>query len=220
MISLNKSKLAIATSLIAAAALAGCGSNQSADTNESSDSRLISMKNDKQQENRGADQSAVYMATERSRSADEQASRANTEQNVIEQEIQQDNTQTSMEDVSPISKTVAFEFDSAELTSEAKRELKNALDNSTRSVPMEAEIVGYTDSAGPESYNQQLSEERAQAVRDYLADLDANIEDWQVEGRGEASPTASNETDNGRAENRRVSITLKPLEQQRQASGF
>jgi OOP family OmpA-OmpF porin len=72
------------------------------------------------------------------------------------------------------------------------------------------EIAGHTDSIGTEAYNQKLSERRAQAVRDYLVNnlgMDGKL--FSAVGYGESRPIASNETDAGRAENRRIEAELK-----------
>lgn len=71
-----------------------------------------------------------------------------------------------------------------------------------------ATIVGHTDSVGDEAYNQTLSVNRAQAVEAELAKRLPNV-DFTVDGRGWHEPIASNDTDEGRALNRRVAITLE-----------
>ena len=68
------------------------------------------------------------------------------------------------------------------------------------------DLVGYTDSMGSEAYNQKLSERRAQAVYQYLVSRGINGSIIDVMGRGELDPVASNETEEGRALNRRVDI--------------
>jgi outer membrane protein OmpA-like peptidoglycan-associated protein len=69
-------------------------------------------------------------------------------------------------------------------------------------------IEGYTDSVGADDQNQQLSLRRAQAVRDYLVAQGVPAERVQAVGRGEASPVTSNNTPEGRANNRRVEIVV------------
>ncbi|HZF55224.1 MAG TPA: OmpA family protein [Polyangiaceae bacterium] len=69
-------------------------------------------------------------------------------------------------------------------------------------------IEGYTDSVGADDQNQQLSFRRAQAVRDYLVAQGVPAERVQAVGLGEASPVASNNTPEGRANNRRVEIVV------------
>lgn len=212
----TSSKFLFATLILTSAGLVGCNTNQTSDASETEDSDLLSMKKDSDQMNRGADQAGVYSAPR-----EDYPNQQNQQQQQQDQQQQEadDVVASSMQEMSPISQTITFEFDSAELTPEAKETLRNAFEESQRSIPMEAEVIGYTDDQGPESYNRELSEKRAQAVRDYIASLDANVEEWQVEGRGEQSPTAPNDTRDGRAENRRVSITLRPMEQTSQEGG-
>ncbi|WP_404406232.1 OmpA family protein [Pelagibacterium halotolerans] len=73
------------------------------------------------------------------------------------------------------------------------------------------DIVGYTDSTGSESYNLTLSQQRATAVARVLAQNGVDSRRFFVEGRGEANPIASNDTEAGRAQNRRVEITIIPI---------
>jgi len=70
------------------------------------------------------------------------------------------------------------------------------------------EIVGHTDDVGDDAYNQELSEQRAQSVYDYLANTGMDVSNVVVVGMGESMPIASNSTPEGRAENRRVEILL------------
>lgn len=209
MLHFKTTKIALATSVLAIAGLSGCSSNKSAQSSEN-DSGLISMKNETQQENRGADKAAVYASTDAESTSNQQAQNQNQNQSADQN---QQNFGSDVEQMSPITQTVSFEFDSAELTPEAERTLRNALEGSEGAVAMEAEIIGYADAQGPEDYNMNLSEQRAQSVREFISGLDTNISEWEVEGRGEQSPASSNNSEWGRAQNRRVSITLKPAEQ-------
>lgn len=106
--------------------------------------------------------------------------------------------------------TAMFEFDSATLTDKGKETIE-----SYRSALMPelskayaAIIIGHTDSQGDEDYNLKLSLKRAQAVRDYLVETGANPEKLRVVGRGEYEPIASNDSQEGRAENRRVEVVV------------
>jgi outer membrane protein OmpA-like peptidoglycan-associated protein len=69
-------------------------------------------------------------------------------------------------------------------------------------------IEGFTDSTGSTEYNQQLSENRANAVRDALASMGVSSDRVETQGYGEENPVASNETSSGRQLNRRVEIIL------------
>ncbi len=72
------------------------------------------------------------------------------------------------------------------------------------------EIAGHTDSSGSESYNQLLSQSRAQSVTDELVKLGVKPVRVDTVGYGEARPVASNDTAQGRQQNRRVELTLLP----------
>jgi len=72
-------------------------------------------------------------------------------------------------------------------------------------------VAGYTDSQGSEAYNQQLSEDRAKAVADYLKTKKITPARFEIVGFGEKNPIADNSTAEGRAMNRRVELTLLPI---------
>lgn len=103
---------------------------------------------------------------------------------------------------------VLFDFDSAELKPNAKDNLEKLVDF-LRQYERGVEIEGHTDSVGSEAYNLGLSQRRAAAVERYL--LDNGIDGARIEtrGLGEEFPVASNETDAGRAQNRRVEIIIE-----------
>lgn len=73
------------------------------------------------------------------------------------------------------------------------------------------DVVGHTDSTGPEDYNQRLSEARANSVARYLESQKVLPQRILTKGMGESAPIASNTTTEGRALNRRVEIHLTPL---------
>lgn len=75
------------------------------------------------------------------------------------------------------------------------------------------EISGHTDSVGSDEANQRLSEQRAGSVSNYLAGKGLMRERFEVVGMGERYPVSSNDTDSGRALNRRVEIRVVPLTQ-------
>ena len=102
-----------------------------------------------------------------------------------------------------------FEFDSSELTAEARGLLDGMhADLQTMPAELQLEIRGHTDSRGSDAYNQKLSERRARAVRDYLAAKGVAGSRMTMKGFGESNPVASNDTDEGRHSNRRVTIEL------------
>jgi outer membrane protein OmpA-like peptidoglycan-associated protein len=75
------------------------------------------------------------------------------------------------------------------------------------------EVAGHTDSVGSEQMNQSLSERRASTVSQYLVSKGIKQERMIVIGAGETRPVASNDSEDGRALNRRVELTLLPLKQ-------
>jgi outer membrane protein OmpA-like peptidoglycan-associated protein len=72
-------------------------------------------------------------------------------------------------------------------------------------------VAGFTDSTGSDSYNQKLSEDRANSVATYLKGKNILPARFEVVGFGEQSPVADNSTAEGRALNRRVELTLLPI---------
>src|SRR5260370_1405106 len=68
------------------------------------------------------------------------------------------------------------------------------------------QVEGHTDSVGGDDYNQQLSEHRAEAVRDYLVQQGISAPSIEAKGFGKTEPIASNETPEGRQQNRRVEL--------------
>ncbi len=107
-----------------------------------------------------------------------------------------------------------FGFDSAKLTEADIASLSDEvayvrrINNDECDRVTGARIVGHTDSTGPAEYNQQLSERRAAAVRDYLETQEGVTIRMEAVGMGEADPIADNSTKEGRALNRRVVIEL------------
>jgi len=73
------------------------------------------------------------------------------------------------------------------------------------------QVAGHTDSRGSDSYNQQLSMERAETVAQYLRSEGVRDQRLVTRGYGEQYPIASNDTEAGRSRNRRVEITLAPV---------
>ncbi len=110
-----------------------------------------------------------------------------------------------------LSANALFAFDSAELTQKGMVQLQALGDKiqSKGAQVVDVDIIGHTDSVGPEDYNQKLSERRAQAMKDFLVNergVDAAIID--IMGKGETAPVADNATAEGRAQNRRVEVRV------------
>lgn len=108
--------------------------------------------------------------------------------------------------------TVLFDFDSADLKPGASEILDEVAEVLLLLSDETAEIRGHTDDVGSADYNEQLSGERAEAVRDYLVDAGIDAARLSTEGVGFNEPVASNDTDEGRAQNRRVEIVLPTVD--------
>ncbi|SAK96707.1 membrane protein [Caballeronia fortuita] len=103
-----------------------------------------------------------------------------------------------------------FDFDSADLKPKAKATLDKLVADAGGVRFGSVTVEGYTDSTGPSAYNVGLSQRRAAAVVDYLRSHGLNADNYSVKGFGKSNPVATNATTVGRAENRRVEVTLTP----------
>ncbi len=105
-------------------------------------------------------------------------------------------------------KNIYFDFDKTTLKSESFVELDKVVNFLTDNGTLEIEISGHTDSKGTDSYNKDLSQGRAESVVQYL--IEHGIQEYRLKakGYGEEKPIATNDTDEGRAENRRVEFTV------------
>jgi len=104
---------------------------------------------------------------------------------------------------------VAFDFGSAELRSESRTYLLR-LTRLVRRTTGPVRVIGYTDGAGDAQENQQLSLERARAVRGFLVAQGIPASRLGAVGRGNANPVASNTSEVGRQRNRRVVLAFSP----------
>jgi len=103
---------------------------------------------------------------------------------------------------------VFFDFDKADLQPESYPELSRAVSLMKSNPSMQVEIAGYTDAKGSDAYNIDLSQRRATSVRDYLVKHGVEKNRITAKGYGKEQPIASNDTDEGRAENRRVEFIV------------
>ena len=106
---------------------------------------------------------------------------------------------------------IYFDSDKAVLKPESEKTLQEVLALIKRNPELSLEIGGHTDSQGEEGYNLKLSKERAQAVLDWLKANGANTNRLSSKGYGESVPVATNNTENGRALNRRVELLVMPV---------
>jgi outer membrane protein OmpA-like peptidoglycan-associated protein len=99
---------------------------------------------------------------------------------------------------------IFFEFDRCSLRSESYPELNRLADLLKENPRIEVEIAGYTDNVGSDTYNLELSLRRANSVVEYLASVGCERANLIPKGYGEEQPVATNQTEEGRAQNRRV----------------
>jgi OOP family OmpA-OmpF porin len=99
---------------------------------------------------------------------------------------------------------VTFEYKSAQLSADSRTILGGIGDNLKKYPRLRIELQGHTDSAGGDAYNLALSQRRAESVRDYLIERGVVADRLTARGYGEAQPIESNDTEAGRARNRRV----------------
>ena len=102
---------------------------------------------------------------------------------------------------------VLFDFDSAEIKSEAHPMLNEASDILKKNPEINFEVDGHTDNIGPAEYNMKLSERRANAVMEYFVSRGIDPNRLTTKSFGFTKPAASNDTKEGRTKNRRVELT-------------
>lgn len=106
---------------------------------------------------------------------------------------------------------ITFKTDSADLNASFFRVLDSVALVAKEYDRTIIEAAGHTDSTGSEQYNQQLSERRAATVAEYLRNRGIAADRLITVGAGETRPIASNDTAEGRAQNRRVELTFAPI---------
>ena len=109
---------------------------------------------------------------------------------------------------------VTFAFNSSDLNSQFYPVLDKVAGTLGEYNKTVIEVAGHTDSVGSATYNQQLSEKRAASVAAYLGSRGVDRSRMVTVGAGKDHPVASNETEEGRAQNRRVEITIVPVTQE------
>lgn len=107
-----------------------------------------------------------------------------------------------------------FDFNSDNVRGEARRNLDVLAQSLDKYPDTDLMIVGHTDAVGTDSYNQDLSIRRAESAANYLESAGARTR-IQTRGLGEREPVASNDTDAGRSQNRRVEVAIYASEELR-----
>lgn len=106
---------------------------------------------------------------------------------------------------------VTFGFDSAALSPQFHSVLDQVAGTLVEYNQTVIQIAGHTDSTGSHAYNMNLSQQRAASVKSYLAGRGVPSQRMQTLGAGPDHPVADNSTEAGRAQNRRVEITIVPV---------
>ena len=104
---------------------------------------------------------------------------------------------------------IRFESGKADISVDSAGLLDRLIETALRCPNATIEIAGHTDSAGDEAANQALSEKRAQAVRDQLVKAGLPANRFTPVGYGSTQPLAGNETEEGKAQNRRIDFVVK-----------
>lgn len=104
---------------------------------------------------------------------------------------------------------IRFESSSASINADSAGLLDRLVETAMRCPSTNVEIVGHTDRTGAEEFNQELSEKRAQAVADYLIKAGLPADRFTAVGYGSALPIAPNDTDEGKAQNRRIEFVVR-----------
>ena len=108
---------------------------------------------------------------------------------------------------------ITFDFDSYAIKPQFQATLNEVAQTLSAYPSTMIDVLGHTDSVGTDAYNQNLSEQRANAVAAYLRAHGVNPARIATQGFGESRPIASNDTEAGRAANRRVAIKVVPVAQ-------
>ncbi len=102
-----------------------------------------------------------------------------------------------------------FDFNRTEIRPDGRALLDDAIHTMRENPNLRVSVEGHTDWIGSETYNQQLSEKRARAARDYMTSRGIESSRIETRGFGESSPVERNDTEDGRAENRRVEVIAR-----------
>lgn len=172
---------------------------------------------DKMKQEAEAARAALAIEAEKARAAAQQAEQARERAESEKQELrarllQQLNTILATRDTArgliANMSDVLFTTGSFELASEARERLAKVSGIVLAYPGLRLQVEGHTDNVGGDNYNQQLSERRAQAVRVYLVEQGIASEAITSRGFGKTIPIASNDTADGRRQNRRVELVL------------
>jgi OOP family OmpA-OmpF porin len=104
---------------------------------------------------------------------------------------------------------IRFEPKRADIDPDSAGILDHLIETALRCPTSNIEVAGHTDSDGEDAFNQALSEKRAQAVIDYLVKAGLPADRFTAVGYGSTQPVAGNDTDDGKAQNRRIEFLVR-----------
>jgi OOP family OmpA-OmpF porin len=110
--------------------------------------------------------------------------------------------------VGPTLNNIFFDTDQYELQPKSETELERVVQFLNENPEVRIEIAGHTDNVGNPSYNQQLSQRRAQAVYEYLQKAGISPDRLQAKGYGQTEPTVPNDSEANRRQNRRIEFRV------------
>jgi outer membrane protein OmpA-like peptidoglycan-associated protein len=119
-------------------------------------------------------------------------------------------TNTGSELIVTLPEGITFGTDSTYVRESFRPEIYKIASNLQRHPDTTVDVIGHTDSTGAASYNQALSTNRANSVTSLLTGKGVSHNRIASYGRGETSPVATNDTESGKAKNRRVEIVIRP----------
>ena len=155
------------------------------------------------------DQVLLQSRTRQVQQAQREAQQATTHASRLEQELTALKTQQTDRGLVVTLSDVLFEFNRAELKPGAMRTLYPLVTSLKEHPTRTISIEGHTDGIGSQSYNLELSERRADAVRNFLVAQGVEAGRINAVGYGKAYPVASNDTEAGRQQNRRVEVVMQ-----------
>ena len=128
----------------------------------------------------------------------------------VSAEMEQAEAKPVLESIN-VSSEALFEFDQADIKPDARQKLSDVIGKIKGQQDVEVVITGRADAIGPEAYNQELSKKRAENVKELLLSEGITSDRMVIQALGEEQPVASNSTEDGRAQNRRVDISVQTI---------
>ncbi|MBI5217798.1 MAG: OmpA family protein [Bacteroidia bacterium] len=186
----------------------GCSGNG---TEVSKDYLATNKESDKNSKNKNSssDNSKNKNTDSKNKISDKDKNKSNKQNSGNEKNIQGiDNIKEVEEGISVTMNNIFFAFKEAALTPESYTELDKLVKLMEENPEMEIEISGFTDNTGSDEFNMKLSVERANAVADYLKSKKIKKKRLSCKGFGNTMPVVSNDTEEGRAKNRRVEFRV------------